>query len=441
MRLRLSWFFLFILIVSFLVVSFAYSQNKFKLKPDAKGKLCLSCHENFKEKLRSPFVHTPVKTGECSECHNPHASSHGKLLDENPNKICHKCHEGIVSKNPKSSHKVVMEGNCVKCHDPHASKNKFVLLKAGNDLCFDCHKTIGSAVIKVKFKHHPVEKGCVNCHDPHTSAKEKYLLKNDLVALCVSCHKTERPNFLKQHMNYTVAKADCSLCHNAHGSDRAGILFDNVHAPVANKACNQCHEASDSPNALRTKKAGFELCRGCHSSMMNDTFNKNRVHWPLVDKAGCLNCHEAHASPQKKLLKDDMKSLCGKCHIDTVASQEKLAERERQEGAAAKGRVIKGTLTHNPIQEGSCEACHSSHASDTGFLLKQPSMIKLCESCHDWSKHTNHPMGEKVIDSRNKNITMQCLSCHISHGTGNRYLIPFPTVTGLCVQCHKRYKR
>ena len=442
MKLRLKWFFLFTGLILVLVFSAAYGQqNKFKLKPGAQGKLCLECHDAFKEKLKNPFVHTPVKTGECTECHDPHSSSHGKLLDEDPNKICSKCHEGIVPKNSKSSHKVVMDGNCVKCHDPHASKNKFVLLKAGNELCFDCHKNIGNAVTKAKFKHSPVEKGCVGCHEPHASTKGNHLLKNDLTALCVSCHKTDQPNFSKQHMNYPVAKSDCSSCHDAHGSNRAGILFDNVHAPVASKTCTQCHEASASPDALKTKKAGFELCRGCHSTMMNDTLNKNRIHWPLVDKVGCLNCHEPHASPQKKLLTGDMKTLCGKCHIDTMAKQEKLAAKEKQENAAAKGRVIKGAMTHNPIQEGNCEACHFSHASDNAFLLKQASTVKLCEACHDWSKHTNHPMGEKIIDSRNKNTTMQCLSCHMSHGTGYRYMVTFPTVTDLCTQCHKQLKR
>jgi len=59
-----------------LVFSAAYGQqNKFKLKPGAQGKLCLECHDAFKEKLKNPFVHTPVKTGECTECHDPHSSS------------------------------------------------------------------------------------------------------------------------------------------------------------------------------------------------------------------------------------------------------------------------------------------------------------------------------------------------------------------------------
>jgi predicted CXXCH cytochrome family protein len=242
-------------------------------------------------------------------------------------------------------------------------------------------------------------------------------------------------------MNYPVAKSDCSSCHDAHGSNKAGILFDNVHQPVANRVCTQCHEASSSPNALKTKKEGFELCRGCHSKMVGEAFSKNRIHWPVIDKVGCLNCHEPHASKQKKLLMGDNKSLCGKCHTDTMDWQSKLAEKEKKENAAAKGKVVKGVLTHNPIQEGNCEACHSSHASDNTYLMTNPSFIESCGTCHDWMKHTSHPMGPKVVDTRNKNITMDCMSCHRTHGTGYRYMIPFPTVTDLCTQCHKQFKR
>ncbi len=443
MDLRTKLFSLVVVVISLLGFALADAQpsDKYRLKPGATGKLCLQCHDKFQEKLKSKFVHTPVKNGECSECHNPHTSSHSKLLDDDPNKACFKCHEDVVPKNAKSSHQIAIKGSCVNCHDPHGSNNKANLTLAGNELCFSCHKNLGDTITKVKFKHHPVEEGCLNCHNPHASAKASHLLKNDLVPLCAECHKLESASFAKQHMNYPMAKANCSSCHNAHGSNQAGILYDNVHAPVASKACGQCHNAASSPDALKTKRAGFELCRGCHSNMMNETFGKNRIHWPLVDKVGCLNCHEPHASSQKTLLTADMKTLCGKCHVNTLDSQRKLAEKEKQEDAAGKGKVIKGALTHTPIQQGSCDACHSPHASEGDFLLRETTVIKLCANCHDWSKHTSHPMGEKISDSRNKNLTMQCLSCHISHGTGYRYLIPFPTVTDLCVQCHKQYKR
>lgn len=413
-------------IISLVVISSSYSQEnalKFKLKPGANGKICLNCHNNFQEKLKKPFVHTPVKAGECTGCHSPHTSSHGKLLAADPTKICYSCHAQMSHTNDSSVHKVVAEGNCVKCHDPHAANNKNSLLKAGNELCLECHKEMGATLSKVKFKHSPVAKGCLNCHDPHASSKFGFLLKNDVPALCIGCHKIDRPIFAKQHMNYPVAKSRCTSCHNPHGSDNPGILFNTVHKPVANKQCNQCHDEPTSADPLRTKRIGYELCKGCHNDMVNKTFGKKQMHWPLLSKEGCLTCHNPHAAPRKGLLKDNMISLCGKCHKDTI---------KRQEQSLTK---------HPPIQEGDCTACHDPHASDNTFLTTQPSTIELCGTCHDWQKHSTHPIGDKFKDPRDKNITVQCLSCHRSHGTEYKHFIPFSTTTELCTQCHEQFKR
>jgi predicted CXXCH cytochrome family protein len=441
MRARLEGVSLFLLILCLSGVSVVYGQNKFKLKPGAQGKLCLNCHNEFEEKLKSKFVHSPVKTGECSGCHNPHTSAHGKLLDASAGTICVKCHAGIIPDKVISAHKVAVEGNCVKCHDPHASNNKANLLKAGNELCVGCHKTIGDTIAKIKFKHSPVEGGCLNCHNPHASEKSAHLLKSPVPGLCVECHKPDSPRFVSQHVNYPVATANCASCHNPHGSNTAGILFDTVHSPVANKRCSQCHEAATSPAPFKTRRPGFELCRGCHSAMMNEAFGKNRIHWPLVDEVGCLNCHEAHASTQKKLLKAEEASLCARCHQDTMEWQAKLAAKEKQERAALRGRPEKGAFTHSPVQQGNCTVCHSPHASDSVFLARQASTVEGCGTCHDWLKHSSHPMGEKFADPRNKNTKVDCLSCHRSHGTGYRYIIPFPASTDLCVQCHAQLKR
>ncbi len=441
MRLRLARICPILALFFILAVSVAYGQNKFKLKPGAEGKLCLNCHPQFEEKLKNKFVHTPVKKAECSGCHNPHTGAHGKLLDASRSGICLTCHESIIPDKAVSTHKVVVEGNCVQCHDPHASNTKGNLLKAGNELCLGCHKTIGDTLAKIMFKHNPVEGGCLNCHDPHAGEKSAHLLKRPVPELCIGCHKPDSQSFARQHVNYPVAKANCTSCHAAHGSSTAGILFDTVHAPVAGKRCSQCHEEATSPTPFKTKRAGFELCRGCHSTMLNETFGKNRIHWPLVDETGCLHCHEAHAAKEKKLLAGPMSVLCGRCHSDTMAVQVTLAEKEQQEKAAAKGRPIKGALTHSPIQGGDCSSCHLPHASDNVYLMQQASIIDGCGTCHDWLKHTSHPMGEKQTDPRNKNLKVDCLSCHRSHGTGYRHMITFPTTTDLCVQCHKQLKR
>ncbi len=51
MKLRPVIYLLLVSAVSVAVVSLAYGQNKYKLKPGASGKLCLSCHPDFEEKL------------------------------------------------------------------------------------------------------------------------------------------------------------------------------------------------------------------------------------------------------------------------------------------------------------------------------------------------------------------------------------------------------
>lgn len=419
----------------------AHGQNKYRLKPGAAGKICFDCHTDFQDKLKSKFVHTPVKTGDCAGCHSPHASNHGKLLAAPTSAICLTCHTSVVPARAVSTHKVVLEGNCVSCHDPHASNNKANLLKAGNDLCVGCHKATGDAVAKVKFRHMPVSDNCLNCHNPHASDKAPRLLKSAVPTLCLRCHKADAASFGRQHAGYPVAKANCASCHDPHGSNTGGILFDTVHPPVASKRCSQCHNAATAAEPFATRRSGFELCRGCHTTMMNETFGRARVHWPLVDAVGCLNCHEAHASRQKKLLNVAEANLCARCHEDTADWQVKLAALQAQERAGPKLRVEKGTLTHAPVRQGACSACHVPHASDAGFLMRAASIIEGCGTCHDWLKHSSHPMGEKYGDPRNKNRSVDCLSCHRSHGTGNRYMLTFVTPTDLCVQCHKQLRR
>ena len=392
MRLRALTLALVLALLPSLAGSVAQAQNKFRLKPGAAGKVCLDCHTEFGDKLKKKFVHTPVKTGDCAGCHSPHTSDHGKLLAASPAAICLNCHPGVVPKKAISAHKVAIEGNCVKCHDPHASNNKANLLKVGNDLCVSCHKTIGDEIAKVKVKHLPVSNDCLSCHNPH-------------------------------------------------GSNTAGILFDTIHPPVASKRCTQCHNAAASPEPFATRRSGFELCRGCHSTMVNEAFGKRRVHWPLVEKKGCLNCHEAHASRQKKLLNVPEAALCGRCHQDTADNQARLADREKQEQPTSKARVVKGSLTHAPVRDGTCTACHAPHASDSARLMRTASVVDGCGMCHDWLKHTSHPMGEKYVDIRRKNLSVNCLSCHRSHGTGNRYMLTFASATELCVQCHKQLRK
>ncbi|MFT3916388.1 MAG: cytochrome c3 family protein [Anaeromyxobacteraceae bacterium] len=397
---------------------------KFKLKPGADGKLCIDCHGGQLQKtLEKPFVHTPVKARACTGCHNPHAADHGKLLARTGDGACVSCHANVVPAKPVSTHPVIKEKGCVSCHDPHASSVKNVLLKPETELCAGCHKPVVEAAAKAKFKHRPVTEGCGACHDPHGSAAARGILKAAEPALCLGCHKTTSPLFSKAHQGYKVEKSTCTSCHDPHGSNVRGILYDTVHAPVAKAMCTQCHPAPTAPDALSTKKVGLDLCKGCHASQVTKMLDQGRVHRPVVEGQACLSCHSPHASRGKALVKANQVQVCGSCHADTV---------KRQTLSPTK---------HAPVKDGDCSACHEPHAGNTALLLKKADVPELCGTCHDWLKHSSHPMGPKVQDPRNKNLQVNCLSCHRSHGTEYKHMMPYATTSELCTKCHERYRR
>ena len=400
----------------------AASDKDFKLKPGARGKLCFNCHDDFSSQLDKRFVHTPVKSGDCTGCHNPHASDHGKMLAGSSEKICSLCHGDMIPKDARSSHKIVREGKCILCHDPHAADNKNNLVKGGNALCFSCHEKMAGYVKDLSHPHEPLS-DCLSCHDPHSSAGGDFLLSANPPKLCENCHELGGKKLAAAHMGYPVDKASCITCHNPHGSNQVAILYNQVHPPVAKRMCNQCHEDANSANPLATKRTGFELCRGCHNDEVNKILAADRLHWPVVGKNGCLDCHNPHAAQKGKLLRGPLLKVCGSCHADTL---------QRMESSLTK---------HEPIAKGECTACHNPHSANNEFLFKEPTTIKVCGTCHEWMTHSSHPIGENYKDPRNENLTVDCLSCHRAHGTEYEKMIPFPTITNLCTQCHEKFRR
>lgn len=424
MKLRNTQFVLLLVAVSlFFPLSLCYAQTDFKLKEGAAGKICLSCHESMQEIMKKPFVHSPLKDGDCTGCHNPHTSNFDKMMAASPDVICYTCHDSVVPDGARSVHQVVAEGKCISCHDPHASENKFNLLKKGSELCFECHQSLGARIKKNKFSHNPVKEDCLTCHNAHASEKNSKILKEIAPALCLQCHDSDKETFQKLHSGYPVQNADCTSCHDPHGSNTAAMLYDTVHDPVAKRKCEQCHVASGSAQPFALKAAGYQTCLACHYEMINKSLNQSHIHWPMADGKGCMNCHKPHASAEKKLLQAPMLKICGTCHADTLARQERSITK------------------HAPITEGNCTECHLPHSSNYQFMLKDESVVKLCADCHDWQNHSTHPIGDEFVDPRNKNLTVQCLSCHRTHGTEHKHFLYFATANDLCVQCHTRFRR
>jgi predicted CXXCH cytochrome family protein len=80
------------------------------------------------------FSHPPVEEN-CASCHNPHGSSHYKLLNEHAPNLCQDCHD--AARHPGS---IYGGGAAWKLPDgsPNASVNTRFIARA----CVNCHNAI-----------------------------------------------------------------------------------------------------------------------------------------------------------------------------------------------------------------------------------------------------------------------------------------------------------
>ncbi len=166
-----------------------------KIVPKGQKEACYACHDNFEKAGGTASVHTPVKGGECTACHDPHFSGRPKLLKGE--KGCLECHDAPPPEG--SVHRAALDGECEGCHDPHAGPGPRQLVRDGNALCAGCHKDFHRQHRSAKVKREdvaipdgfPVDKGemsCLGCHYHHQST-ERRLFRKAQGELCKSCHR------------------------------------------------------------------------------------------------------------------------------------------------------------------------------------------------------------------------------------------------------------
>ena len=114
-------------------------------------------------KIAAPqfYMHPPYQKRECASCHDK--SAMGKTIKPEP-ALCYTCHEDF-NKKFKFIHGPVASGYCTNCHNPHMSKQKKLLLRTGQDICLDCH--VQSEVLKNPVHKEIGDNPCTDCHNPH----------------------------------------------------------------------------------------------------------------------------------------------------------------------------------------------------------------------------------------------------------------------------------
>lgn len=92
--------------------------------------LCFKCHEDTRQ--LQPYVHGPVAVGECLLCHDPHRSSHEKLLKKPVPVLCLECHDARDIAQIEN-HSDKLNAACNRCHEGHMSPTKHLLISGKED--------------------------------------------------------------------------------------------------------------------------------------------------------------------------------------------------------------------------------------------------------------------------------------------------------------------
>ncbi|MFQ6108163.1 MAG: cytochrome c3 family protein [Candidatus Aminicenantales bacterium] len=210
------------------------------------------------------------------------------------------------------------------------------------------------------------------------------------IETCGECHEDLVKAFaLKPHS--TIPENTCSACHG----DPERHLEEGGGATIF------AFKSTDIPNEKSEK------CLSCHTKT-NARFLTSPHGKSSLD---CTTCHTMHAAMTKpSLLRTSATKSCSVCHQD-VFSQFQLNERHR-------------------LQEGilGCTTCHNPHEPATRERLGG-FKHEACLRCHmDKGGPFLYEHGASRIEG--------CTACHEVHGSPNRRMLIYQSISDLCFSCH-----
>ena len=143
------------------------------------SQICGQCHQDIRSQTLKPSHH-PIVEGKikCSDCHNVHgAVSPVMLKNATVNDQCTSCHAD--KRGPFVFQHPPVEENCITCHNPHGSSHYKLLREHTPNLCQDCHDaarhpgtiygggaawTLPDGTPNAGVNTRFIARACLNCH-------------------------------------------------------------------------------------------------------------------------------------------------------------------------------------------------------------------------------------------------------------------------------------
>jgi len=114
------------------------------INPSKKPEACFRCHVDKQAEFNLPYHH-PVREGKmsCTDCHDPHGDDMKKgkgVLIARTNDACAQCHREQTR--PRVFQHEALKDGCTVCHNVHGSINQKMLVENDNNLCLKCHAEV-----------------------------------------------------------------------------------------------------------------------------------------------------------------------------------------------------------------------------------------------------------------------------------------------------------
>lgn len=251
---------------------------------------CASCHSPHgagHPSLLAENLHAPVEDG-CDTCHDGRFDQ----LIESGSELCLFCHDGILeaAQNAPVPHEALELGECTDCHNPHASAQPKLVKAPGAGPCADCHDEQTPAEGEVA--HAAIDLvGCRACHEAHGGANEK-LLRQTGPGLCLSCHSPGAAVIAEDGRGATLANRFDVTVTSANAVRPVILSPDGQrdHPVTGHRTIGQATEDEIRDARVETDFTGELTCLACHDPHKGRSAKLFRWNATSVSEA-CAACH------------------------------------------------------------------------------------------------------------------------------------------------------
>ena len=372
------------------------------------GRDCLGCHKAFATKyLGMKDVHAVVRENKCDSCHVRHGLVPTLAMKREGNELCLTCHpKDKLGLNKAHVHTAVKSGACTLCHDPHASKFDH-LLKADP----------GRAVLPVPRQGELPEEGRAQGPADERLPRLPYharrrraqsageggegpvprLPPGDGAGVQQGARRLPGgpgvvqpvPQSPQLGCSPRCSRPACTLpCRprsataatrpprrpsRSTSSRRGASCAWPATMPPPSRApgrCSTCRSRTASASCATTRTP--RRTSGCSRAGGRPSVSSATRRWrsrspsstpPSPPSGAACRATASHSSDNEKLLTAPADTLCASCHANVSEAAQK------------------SKTQHPPAAGGECTACHNPHGSNVKGMLKDRT-DRVCYGCH-----------------------------------------------------------